>query len=83
MIGGYVYRGAALPWLRGTYFYRDYCGGWVRSFRYEGGRAADLRDWSADLGRPGSITSFGEDATGELYVTTQEGSVFRLSERAP
>ena len=36
--GGHVYRGTAIPDLAGTYFYSDYCGGWVRSFRYVGWR---------------------------------------------
>jgi glucose/arabinose dehydrogenase len=33
VISGYVYRGAAIPSLQGSYFYADYCRGWVRSFR--------------------------------------------------
>ena len=35
--GGYVYRGSAIPSLQGTYFYSDFCGGWVRSFRFANG----------------------------------------------
>lgn len=69
--GGYVYRGQDLPALRGTYFYADYCGGWIRSFRYADGRATDARAW--DLGDVGNITSFGEDGRGELYVTAGGG----------
>ena len=37
IIGGYVYRGSAIPALSGTYFYGDLCSGFVRSFRYTGG----------------------------------------------
>ncbi|MGH7701706.1 MAG: PQQ-dependent sugar dehydrogenase, partial [Gemmatimonadales bacterium] len=37
VVGGMVYRGSAIPELRGTYFYGDFCGGWVRSFRLVGG----------------------------------------------
>ena len=36
--GGYVYRGSAIPELDGHYFYADWCGGWIRSFRYDDGR---------------------------------------------
>jgi glucose/arabinose dehydrogenase len=75
--GGYVYRGAALTTLRGHYFYADYCEGWVRSFRLEGGIAVQQLDWSA-LRPGGSITSFGEDAAGELYIVASSGKVFRI-----
>ncbi|MGE5090862.1 MAG: PQQ-dependent sugar dehydrogenase [Bacillota bacterium] len=78
--GGYVYRGTALPNLAGTYFYGDYCNGWVRSFRYEGGQAGTAREWPT-LKPGGQITSFGEDASGELYVTQQDGKVFRIVAR--
>lgn len=75
--GGYVYRGSAIPDLAGTYFYADFCGGWVRSFRFSAGQAADRREWP-DLSPGGSITSFGEDAAGELYLLTSEGAVYRI-----
>ena len=73
--GGYVYRGQDLPALRGTYFYADYCQGWVRSFRYAGGQATEARSW--ELQDVGTITSFGEDARGELYVLAG-GGVYKI-----
>ena len=75
--GGYVYRGATLPSLQGRYFYADYCGGWVRSLRMEGGVAVEETEWP-QLEPGGLITSFGEDTAGELYLTTQEGSVYKI-----
>ncbi|HYM80395.1 MAG TPA: PQQ-dependent sugar dehydrogenase, partial [Candidatus Limnocylindria bacterium] len=74
--GGYVYRGSAIPALRGAYLYGDYCAGWVRSFRYQGGQATQPQSWPS-LTSPG-LTSFGEDANGELYILTDGGSVFRI-----
>lgn len=74
--GGYVYRGSALPGLRGHYFYSDYCQGWLRSFRFTGGQASDRREW--EVGGVGNVTSFGEDGGGELYVVTAGGRVFRV-----
>jgi glucose/arabinose dehydrogenase len=75
--GGYVYRGA-VPALSGTYFYADYCAGFVKSFRYQNGQPAEQQEWPL-LSPPGSsITSFGEDAAGELYVLTQGGGLFKL-----
>ncbi|MFQ5947999.1 MAG: PQQ-dependent sugar dehydrogenase [Acidimicrobiia bacterium] len=81
VIGGFVYRGRDIPELEGHYFYGDWCGRWVRSFRYENGAIADQRDWTADLGEVGQILSFGVDAQGEIYVTTGEGPVYRLVAR--
>jgi glucose/arabinose dehydrogenase len=80
--GGYVYRGATIPPLQGTYFYGDYCGGWVRSFRLENGRAVDEREWPT-LAPGGQITSFGQDARGELYVLTSSGRVAKIVARQP
>lgn len=76
--GGFVYRGDAIPELEGHYFYSDWCAGWIRSFRWTGAEATDLRDWTQDLGLVGQVTSFGHDAAGELYVTTGDGSVLKL-----
>jgi hypothetical protein len=77
--GGHVYRGARMPSLHGTYFYADFCGGWVRSFRFAGGQVTERQEWDG-LATP-QITSFGEDATGELYLVSGTGSVFRIVPR--
>jgi glucose/arabinose dehydrogenase len=74
--GGFVYRGRRIPSLDGHYFYADYCQGWIRSFRYQGGSAVDRRRW--DLPNVGGISSFGEDAEGELYVVAHTGTVYRI-----
>jgi len=71
--GGYVYRGARLPAYVGTYFYADYCGGWIRSFKVVGGQVTAHRDWSNQLLTNGNVSSFGEDARGELYVVIHGG----------
>jgi glucose/arabinose dehydrogenase len=63
--GGYVYRGSAIPGIRGHYFYSDFCAGFLHSFRYENGAAVDHKDWGITMS---SVTSFGVDFAGELYV---------------
>ena len=75
--GGYVYRGNQIPSLQGHYLYADFCAGWVRSLRVEGGEAVDQREWPT-LSPGRQITSFGEDAEGELYLMTGEGGVFKI-----
>jgi glucose/arabinose dehydrogenase len=75
--GGYVYRGAAAPALRGQYFYADYCSGkvWTLPATGTGKRAGRL---VANVHTP---SSFGEDAAGELYITSFDGGLYRLTAR--
>jgi glucose/arabinose dehydrogenase len=75
--GGHVYRGDDVPSIRGVYFYSDYCSGWIRSFRYENGVAVDRKEWP-ELDPGDNVTSFGEDARGELYVATSGGRILRF-----
>ncbi len=64
--GGYVYRGEAIPGLRGHYIYSDYCGGWLRSFRMAAGTVVDEKDWG--IVANDRARSFGRDFDGELYL---------------
>jgi len=70
--GGLVYRGETIPELAGHYFYSDHCGGYLRSFRYQGGEAVDHTDWTSQVGVAGRVTGFGVDHHGEMYLTTSE-----------
>jgi len=74
--GGVVYRGCRMPDLAGTYFFGDFCRGSVRSFRLAGGQSTDVRQWS--LSGVSSVSSFGLDADGEVYVVDYDGEVYRL-----
>lgn len=78
--GGFVYRGSAIPQIAGLYFFSDYCKGGLRSFRLVNGAATDVREWSVNIGA--TITSFGEDRHGELYVISHGGTISKLV-RAP
>jgi glucose/arabinose dehydrogenase len=79
--GGYVYRGSAYPDMQGVYFFADYCSGriWSLDSGGDGNQAeALLRDTSY------SISSFGEDERGYLYITSLgSGEVFRLRDTTP
>jgi glucose/arabinose dehydrogenase len=74
--GGFVYRGKARPAQRGSYVFGDYCSGRMWSLRIVDGRAVRVR---ALPFRIPSLTSFGEDAAGELYATSHDGTLYRLS----
>lgn len=76
--GGYVYRGRRFPALRGVYFYGDYCGGWVRSLRWQGGTAVAAFQPLAPPLLNDNVVSFGEDAEGELYVVMASGRLYRI-----
>jgi glucose/arabinose dehydrogenase len=73
--GGYVYRGTKIPALRGAYVVADFCRAELIGLAQENGALAG----EALLGpRTSSITSFGEDDNGELYVLTRTGYVYRI-----
>ncbi len=74
--GGFTYRGSAIPQIVGLYFFSDYCKGGLRSFRLVDGVATDVREWNAGVGA--TVTSFGEDRRGELYVISHGGTVGKL-----
>ncbi len=70
--GGFVYRGKAMPWLQGSYFWADYCSNVIGTLRVDAqGKLTENVDRTRQLdpeGKLRSIASFGEDAAGELYV---------------
>jgi glucose/arabinose dehydrogenase len=74
--GGFVYRGSDLPALKGRYLYGDYCSGTIWSLRVEDGEAMDVRRERISVPQ---LSSFGEGADGELYLVSQDGSVFQLA----
>jgi glucose/arabinose dehydrogenase len=73
--GGFVYRGRATPGLRGRYIFGDFCSGRIWTLRVVDGRATDVRQ---ERIRVSSLSSFGEDARGELYATSLQGGVYRI-----
>jgi glucose/arabinose dehydrogenase len=72
--GGVVYRGSELASLEGRYLFADYCtpGIAVLDVDADGATQAVLTD------EPASIISFGRDASGEVYVLSQDDGIFRL-----
>jgi len=86
--GGYVYRGTAIPALQGKYLFADYCTSRFWSLRYDGSSLTDFVEHTVVIDDPPGlvlerITSFGEDACGELYVCAHPGQVFKLIGDAP
>ena len=80
IVGGYVYRGEAIPALRGWYVFTDYCHSRIRAI--PAGRAAAGEEpeplflWERG---PNAVVSFMEDAAGELYVVShQTARIYRV-----
>ncbi len=82
--GGYVYRGCAIPSQNGKYFFADYCSSQIWSFDFNGVSISNLVNRTGELAPGGglsisSITSFGEDAYGEMYICDSSGGeVFKM-----
>jgi glucose/arabinose dehydrogenase len=72
--GGYVYRGANVASAKGRYFFGDYCSGTIWSFVAGAGR----KSASVEAGKIGNLSSFGEDASGELYAVSTDGVLYQL-----
>lgn len=74
--GGYVYRGSMPEW-NGIYLYGDYCTGQVWGLIRSG------EAWQSQLlfGTDFRITSFGQDADGELYILDDNGAVYQLVQK--
>ena len=73
--GGYRYRGQSIVGLAGTYIFGDYCSGriWLGTQRSDG-------RWTQSLWRATShsISAFGEDESGELYLVDLGGTILRF-----
>jgi glucose/arabinose dehydrogenase len=79
VISGYVYRGAAIPALRGAYLFGDYCAGFVAGFRYCDGTVSEYQELPDLSGLCNGLVSFAEDRAGELYmVCINNGSIRRI-----
>jgi glucose/arabinose dehydrogenase len=73
--GGVVYRGSAIPGLRGTYLFADYCSGSIWGLRQSNGRATEvgrLRVTAAE------IVAFGVDDRSEVFLASLGGTVYQL-----
>ena len=76
VIGGFVYRGTAVPDAKGRYFFSDNCAGRVRSVAAGGGTSVRDEPFRVD-----GSASFGEDARGELYIASvTSGNVYKLAQ---
>jgi glucose/arabinose dehydrogenase len=76
IVGGYVYRGRAIPALDGVYVFGDDCRPNLVGVVADQGRVVAQRDLGPTVS---ALTTFGEDANGELYAVARGGTVFRLT----
>jgi glucose/arabinose dehydrogenase len=88
--GGFMYRGAMIPDLRGYYWFADYSFSKIWTFRYMGtGVVNSSQERTAQLAPGGglsitSIASFGQDALGEIYILDLSGGeIFKIVPTTP
>ena len=75
--GGYVYRGERAPSLQGKYIFADFLSGRIWALSYTVGQPASVQQLpKTEL----SISSFGVDARGELYMTAFDGKLYWFKE---
>ena len=74
--GGYVYRGESIPDLYGAFVFADFCLGELEALRLKAGGVVGHRVLGPVVS---NISSFGEDARGELYAMSLGGELFRLA----
>jgi len=79
VVGGYVYRGSAIPELDGVYLFSDFCSGFIWGLDAEAVAAGEEAVPHLLLDAPQGFVSFGEDDAGELYAAALDGSVYKLA----
>ncbi len=84
VMGGVVYRGSAMPWLAGTYFYAEYCTHRIGTFQIVNGAVVNHVDRATELDPPGAdelhfVAAFGVDGAGELLACDYyDGELYRI-----
>ena len=81
--GGYVYRGSEINGLQGYYLFGDYCSGNIWSFKVVDGKAVNYTNRTEEINLANGefttyISSFGEDANGELYIVEYNGGIYKI-----
>ena len=81
--GGYVYRGKKLKGFEGVYFFGDYCSGNIWSFKVIDGKANEFKNRTEEINIADGeftnyISSFGQDADGEIYIVDYNGAVYKI-----
>ncbi|MGB8509058.1 MAG: PQQ-dependent sugar dehydrogenase, partial [Pyrinomonadaceae bacterium] len=78
--GGYVYRGAAFPRMQGLYFYSDFCSGRIWALHREGASWVNTQLLDTTL----SVSTFGEDESGGLYLADYNGgTIYTVADQTP
>jgi len=78
IIGGYVVRDRSLQSLYGRYLFGDFCRAKIESVKLARGRATGLRETGLEVP---ALSSFGQDASGRIYLASLKGPVYRLAQR--
>jgi hypothetical protein len=78
IIGGYVVRDRSLPSMYGRYLFSDFCRAKIESVKLSRAGATGLRETGLEVP---ALSSFGQDASGHIYLASLKGPVYRLAQR--
>ena len=78
IVGGYVYRGEAIPELFGVYLFSDFCSGFIWGIDADAVARGETALAHVLLDAPQRFVSFGEADDGELYLVALDGSIWRI-----
>jgi glucose/arabinose dehydrogenase len=78
--GGYIYRGEAIPALQGVYLYADFGFGTIWAAAQNADGSWQSQEFMRNTGY--TISSFGEDEAGELYIVNYAGTIVRIAPTA-
>jgi hypothetical protein len=77
--GGYVYRGSEITNLIGKYVYGDFCSGKIWALE---NHPKDIPSNTLLINSNIPISSFAQDSSGELYVLSYKGAIYRLAPKS-
>ena len=78
VVGGFVYRGTAIPSLQGLYVFGDFGSGFVKALALDESGLPSVANLPFTIP---NLVSFGEDNGGELYALAISGGVFKIVSR--
>jgi glucose/arabinose dehydrogenase len=76
IIGGYVYRGSAIPEIQGNYIFGDFCSGVLQALTIRDGKVVKRRFLGVTVE---GLSAIAEDRDGELFAMSVSKGIYRIA----